>query len=48
MSGYLYFHSKLKYIKPHIGLDDTLQNLFPINGNSFQRKLKLMAAPYIV
>ena len=36
----LYFHNNLKDIK--------LQNLFPINGNSFQRKPKLIATPYIL
>ena len=43
MSGYLYFPNNLKDIEDHIpytGLYDKLQNLFPINGNSFQRKPK--------
>ena len=31
-----------------MGLHDKLQNLFPINGNSFQRKPKLIAIPYIL
>ena len=44
MTGYLYFPNNLK----DIGLDDKLQNLFPINGNSFQRKPKLIATPYIL
>ena len=36
MSGCLYFSNNLKNIKDNI----KLQNLFPINGNSFQRKPK--------
>ena len=39
MSGYYYFPNNLKDIKDH----DKLQKLFPINGNSFQRKPKLIA-----
>ena len=40
MSGYLYFPNNFKNIKDHI----KLQNLFPINGNSFQRKPNLIPA----
>ena len=46
MNGYLYFPNNLKdkrHKRPYIGLYDRLQNLFPINGNSFQRKPKLIA-----
>ena len=43
MSSYLYFPNNLRYKRPHIGLHDKLQNLFPINGNSFQRKLPFIA-----
>ena len=38
MSGYLYFLNNLKNINDDI----KLQNLFPINGNSFQRKPRLI------
>ena len=48
MSGYLYFHNNLRHKGPYIGLYDNLQNLFPINGNSFKRKPKLIATPYIL
>ena len=49
MSDYLYFPNNLKDIKkPYIDLYDKLQNLFPINGNSFQRKPKLIATPYVL
>ena len=48
MSGYLYFPNKLKHIKDHIYLTYIPQNLFPINGNNFQRKTKLIATPYIL
>ena len=34
--------------KPYIGLYDKLQNLFRIEGNSFQSKPKLIAIPYIL
>ena len=37
MSGCLYFPNNFKNIRDHI----KLQNLFPINVNSFQRKPKL-------
>ena len=47
MSGYLYFQNNLKDIKDHIGWYD-VENPFPINGNSFQRKTKLIATPYIL
>ena len=39
MTGYLYCPNKLK---------DNLQNLFPINSNSCQRKPKLIATPYVL
>ena len=49
MSGYLYFPDNLKDIKKTIiGLYDKLQNPFPINDDSFQRKSKLIATPYIL
>ena len=48
MSGYLYFHNNLRHKGPYIGLYDNLQNLFPVHGNSFQRKSKLIATPYIL
>ena len=50
MSGYLYFPNNLKDIEDHIPYTGLykLQNLFPINGNSFQRKPKLIATPYIL
>ena len=49
VSGYLYLPNNLKDIKrPYIGLYDKFQNLFPINGNSFQRKPKLIATPHIL
>ena len=38
MSGYLYFPNNVKDIKEH---NDNLQNLFPINSNSFQRNVNL-------
>ena len=48
MSGYLYSPNNLKDIKrPYIDWGK-LQNLFPINGNSFQGKNKLLATPYIL
>ena len=48
MGGYLYFPNNLKDIKDHIKADMIcFQNLFPINGNSFQRKTKLIPTPYI-
>ena len=48
MSVYLYSPNNLKDIKrPYIGWDK-MQNLFPINGNSFQGKNKLLATPYIL
>ena len=31
-----------------MALYDKLQNLFPINGKSFQRKPQLIATPYIL
>ena len=31
-----------------MGLYDNLQNLFPIDGITFQRKPKLIATPYIL
>ena len=40
MSGYLYFSNNLYMVY------GKLQNL-PINGNSFQRKTKLIATTYI-
>ena len=40
MNDYFYFPNNLKNIKNHI----KLQNIFPINGNSFQRKPKLIVA----
>ena len=44
MSGYLYFPNNLKDVKRLcIGWYDKLQNLFPVNGNSSQRKNKLIA-----
>ena len=48
MSGYLYFLNKLKDKRPYMGLYDQMQNLFPIHGNSFQRKATLTAIPYIL
>ena len=48
MSGYCYFSNNLKHKILYIGLYDKLQNLFPINGESFQRKPKLIANPYIL
>ena len=48
ISRYLYFPNNLKrHKKPYIGLYDKLKNLFPDTGNSFQRKPKLIATPYI-
>ena len=44
ISGYLYFPNDLKDIQDHI----QLQNPFPINGNSFERKPELIANPYIL
>ena len=48
MNGYSYFPNNLKdiYKRPDIRWYDKLQNLFPINGNSFQRIAKLIATPY--
>ena len=43
MSGYLYFPNNLRHKRPYIGW-----YVFPINGNSFQRKTKLIATPYIL
>ena len=43
MSCYYYFSNNFKDIKDKY---DKLQNLFPINGNSFSRKPKLIATPY--
>ena len=40
MSSCLYFPNNLKDIK--------LQNLFPIDGKSFQRRPKLVATPNIL
>ena len=37
-----------RYRRPYLGLYDKVQTLFPINGNSFQRKPKLIATPYIL
>ena len=37
-----------RHKRTYIGWYDKLQNLFPINGNSFQRKPKLIATPYIL
>ena len=34
--------------RPYIALYDKLQNLFPVNGNSFLKKPKLIATPYIL
>ena len=52
MSSYLYFPNELKDIRDHIyayiGIYDKLQNLFPINGKSFQRKPKVIATPCIL
>ena len=49
VSGYLYFPNNLKDIRDHMwALYDNLQNLFPINGNNFKRKPKLIATPYIL
>ena len=31
-----------------MGLYDKLENIFPINDNSFQRKPKLIATPFIL
>ena len=36
------------YKIPYIGVYDKLKNIFPIIGNSFQRKPKIIAAPYIL
>ena len=46
MSVYLYISNK-RLRRQYIGLYDKLQNLFPINENSFQRKPKLIVTPYI-
>ena len=46
MNGYLYFPNNL-HKRPYVGLYDKSQNLFPNNGDSFQRKSKLIATPYI-
>ena len=48
MSDYLYFPNNLRDKRPYIGLYDKLQNLFPVNGNNFQRKPGLIATPYIL
>ena len=52
MSDYLHFPNNLKDIKDHItiyiGLYGKLQELFPIKGNSFQGKSKLIATPCIL
>ena len=50
MSGYLYLPNiQLKrHRRPYRGLYDNLQNLFPINSNTFQRKPKLIATTYIL
>ena len=49
MGGDLYIPNNLKeYKRPYIGWYDKLQNLFPINGNGFQRKTKLIATFYIL
>ena len=46
MSGHLY---NLKDIKDHyISFYDTLHNFFPLNGNNFQRKPKLIATTCIL
>ena len=37
-----------RHKRPYIGLYDNLQNLFSIDSNSFQRKPKLIATPYIL
>ena len=48
MSGYLYFPNNLKGIKDHIWADMiSCKIFFPINGNSFQRKTKLIELPFI-
>ena len=46
MSSYLSFPNNLKEVKDHMGWYDKLQNLFPINSISFQRKTKLTPTPY--
>ena len=49
ISGYFYFPNNLRVIKiPYIGLYSKSQNPFPINGNSFERKPKLIPTPYIL
>ena len=48
ISGYLYFSNNLRHKRPYIGLYDNLKNLSPINGNSFQRKPKLIPTSYIL
>ena len=49
MSDQLHFPNNLKDIKsPYIGLYDKFQNLYPINGDNFQRKPELIAIPYIL
>ena len=35
-----------RHKRPYIAWYDKLQNLFPVNGTSFQRKTKLVATPY--
>ena len=50
MNSYLYFPNNLKdkrHKRPYIGLYDRLQNLFPINGNSFQRKPTLTSIRFV-
>ena len=37
-----------KFMSGYLYFPKKLQNLFPINGNSFQRKPKLIATPYIL
>ena len=41
MSGYLYFPNNNRHKRQYIAFHYNLQNLFAINGNSFQRKPKL-------
>ena len=44
MSGYLYFLNNVKNIRrPYVDLHDKLENPFPINSNSFQRKPELIS-----
>ena len=46
LNGYLHFPNNL-HKRPYVGLYDKSQKFFPNNGNSFQRKSKLIATPYI-